>query len=268
MSDITSQENAKVSQIKDIEKRQKVLRDTMFDALIDTFETVLGNMEHVFPNDDSIKKFNEQRFEYFRNYKEKNNIKNEIDKEAIREYFDQFFTLDEKTGLRYLDTVIIFPILSNEGTNRLTAELATVKNQSEIKIHRDTHVEMQAIKGGLEDELQDIRKNISRTQATGLYVLQINLNRFGPLIFILTLIAIFARLYRYFVRLSYFYESCVDALVMYENNVDDVVYSSLIKSITSERFDFGKSELPPVEYAIELAKEIISKTEREKQSKD
>lgn len=80
--------------------------------------------------------------------------------------------------------------------------------------------------------------------------------RFGAVFILMFLTQTLINLYRYNIRISAFYDSRADILEL--SDVVPEVLQSVSEILSPDQYDFGKPAKTPAQYAVELAKEIVS----------
>lgn len=93
-------------------------------------------------------------------------------------------------------------------------------------------------------------------------MIQTNITRFGTLILILFFVNILINLYRYTIRLSVYYDSRADSLLLLHKNIDVTNYEKLVSTMNPHILDFGKNISYPTTQALELAKSTINKSSK------
>lgn len=82
--------------------------------------------------------------------------------------------------------------------------------------------------------------------------------RLGTIVILIFMVQVLTNLYRYHARLSTFYHGRAKALQLISPTRELTLYDAL-KLTAAEHLDFGKSEKPPSQQALDLAKSIIDK---------
>lgn len=85
--------------------------------------------------------------------------------------------------------------------------------------------------------------------------------RVGALFILIFLVQILVNLYRYNVRLSTYYDARADAFEIYGASADADL-ADMIRALSPENLDFGKTPSSPAQQAVELAKEVMSHQKR------
>jgi len=87
------------------------------------------------------------------------------------------------------------------------------------------------------------------------FLLQSNITRFGTVFFLVFILSILISLYRYILKLSAFYESRGDALMLtfLFRNVDADRFEKLVGSMMAENIDF-KQPSTPIQQLVQLKK--------------
>ena len=91
-------------------------------------------------------------------------------------------------------------------------------------------------------------------------MIQTNITRFETLILIIFLVNILINLYRYNIRLSVYYDSRADSLLLLYQNIDSDNYAKLAETMNPQILDFGKNIIYPTTQALEMLKSTINKT--------
>ena len=80
---------------------------------------------------------------------------------------------------------------------------------------------------------------------------------------LLFLVQIFVSLYRYNIKMAAFHDSRADVLLMLPD-FSSLTFEQLSKIAFSDDMDFTTQERSPTEHAVELAKQIIARTDPKK----
>jgi hypothetical protein len=109
-------------------------------------------------------------------------------------------------------------------------------------------------------ELIDSQKrNINQKEKNIDLIISTLATRIGSMFILIFLVQILVNLYRYNIRLAYFYDSRADSLEMARSgNRHDL--KSLIELWSPDQLDFGRQPKSPAEYGFQLAQDWLKKT--------
>ncbi|MGJ3242548.1 MAG: hypothetical protein ACFE0O_06290 [Opitutales bacterium] len=112
----------------------------------------------------------------------------------------------------------------------------------------------------LQSEL-DTQVPLQESDATSILISTLS-TRIGALLILVFLVQILVSLYRYNIRLAAFFDARADALELSPGmNASDV--ESLIRVLSPENVDFGKSPASPTQHAVDLARELLARERRD-----
>jgi len=110
----------------------------------------------------------------------------------------------------------------------------------------------------LEAEISNKRNYQQNNEQNQIYLISTVTTKIGSVMILLFLVQILVTLYRYNTRLSAYYDARADALELVSGqSIADL--EQIIKALSPEGIDFGKTPSSPAEQAVELAKEILSR---------
>ncbi len=83
------------------------------------------------------------------------------------------------------------------------------------------------------------------------------------IVLLLFLVQLFVSLYRYNMKMAAFHDSRADVLLLI-SDTSALTFEQLARITFSDELDFSKLERPPTEYAVDLAKQLISRADQTK----
>jgi len=124
----------------------------------------------------------------------------------------------------------------------------------------------------LENQLQDLQRELKQTEVAGVEsvskqdqlsrVISAIATRIGSVVILLFLVKILVPLYRYNMKLAYYFDARADALELLTADAKEertvTAFEQLLSTLSPAGIDFGPSPQSPSEEALELAKQIIN----------
>lgn len=105
--------------------------------------------------------------------------------------------------------------------------------------------------------LKTLQENPPNRQQQLYYLISIVTTKVGIIVLLLFLVQILVPLYRYFTRLSFFYDSRADILELV-GETSEFDLEKLLSIFSPETINFGKEPVPITQHAVEAVKNIIS----------
>lgn len=121
--------------------------------------------------------------------------------------------------------------------------------------------ELRLMASELKAEIRAGADRVAQAQGANQSLVSSLSTRIGTLVLLLFLVQILVSLYRYQTRLAAFYDARADVLELL-TPATGLGFEQLIQLTFPDKLDFIKQEKAPADYALELAKQIIERSER------
>ncbi|CTQ53557.1 Ycf48-like protein precursor [Roseibium album] len=173
------------------------------------------------------------------------------------------FVLTEKTFAVYYLPLEVLPTSTTElkemklilnATNNKRKTLVGISMVDLVRLEETRNDALETI-STLEEQLSSLSDGASNV--FGDLKLSVTVTRVGLALLLLFLVSVFTSLYRYNLRMSAFYGSRADALILYWPEEPDLSFKELVDTFGPSGIEFGKAKLPS-DRLVDLVKEAIN----------
>ncbi len=135
----------------------------------------------------------------------------------------------------------------------VSAELKPITKESTASTLGET---FKALNNRIETLEEKVARTSDQTQSQ-IYLVSTVTTRVGSVLILLFLVQILVSLYRYNIRLAAYYDARADGLELVTTGSSEQI-ESIVRALSPESIDFGKSPMSPATHAVDLAKEILA----------